>query len=90
MTVGMTEPTDELAMGVGRVEAFSDGVFAVAVTLLILNIARPPIGVNDPASALVTYLLNQWPSYLSYLMAFLYVIVPLTRLFRKPDAAAVL
>jgi uncharacterized membrane protein len=67
----MSEPSNDLVMGVGRVEAFSDGVFSVAVTLLVLNIARPTVGESDPAPALASYLLNQWPSYVSYVLAFL-------------------
>lgn len=53
----------------GRVEAFSDGVFAIIVTLLVLEIHRPVV----VAGQLGAQLLQNWPSYLSYLLAFLYV-----------------
>ena len=49
-----------------RIEAFSDGVFAIATTLLILEI-RVPIHSRDLGSAL----LHIWPSYLAYVTSFL-------------------
>jgi uncharacterized membrane protein len=44
----------------GRVEAFSDGVFAIAVTLLVLDL-RPPEVPGEFAHDLAA----QWPSYLA-------------------------
>jgi uncharacterized membrane protein len=52
----------------GRVEAFSDGVFAIAITLLILDI-KVPRGLSGPA-ALMAALLDQWPAYLAFLTSF--------------------
>ena len=49
-----------------RVEAFSDGVFAIAITLLVLEIAVPSGSEDDLLGALV----DQWPSYLAYLVSF--------------------
>lgn len=49
-------------------EAFSDGVFAIATTLLVLEITVPQIG-ND--GNLFQALLDLWPSYLAYLVSFL-------------------
>ena len=55
----------------GRVEAFSDGVFAVAITLLILNIEIPaPLLANLTDKALSTYLFNQWPMLLAFITSF--------------------
>ena len=57
----------------GRTEAFSDGVFAIAITLLILEIRVPhtePGG--EPLTAL---LLKQWPSYAAYVLSFLVIAV---------------
>lgn len=43
-----------------------DGVFAIAITLLVLEIAVPA-GTEDD---LLTALVDQWPSYLAYLVSF--------------------
>ena len=51
-----------------RLEAFSDGVFAIAVTLLVLEIKVPVL--TDPSASLGQALLRQWPSYLAYLLSF--------------------
>lgn len=52
-----------------RVEALSDGTFAIIITLLVLEIRRP-----DAASGRLAHeLLQEWPSYVAYLMAFVYV-----------------
>jgi uncharacterized membrane protein len=53
----------------GRIEAFSDGVFAVAITLLIFDVHVP----NATAGALGTGLLKQWPSYVSFLISFAFI-----------------
>jgi uncharacterized membrane protein len=52
-----------------RVEAFSDGVFAIVITLLVIEIHRPRVGPGE----LGTALLHAWPSYAAYALAFLYV-----------------
>jgi len=51
----------------GRVEAFSDGVFAIAITLLILEIRVP----EAEDGALWNDLLRLWPSYGAYAVSFL-------------------
>ena len=50
----------------GRLEAFSDGVFAIAVTLLILDIVVPAGSSDDLLKAVV----HLWPSYLAYVVSF--------------------
>ena len=52
-----------------RVEAFSDGVIAIAITLLVLEIGVDPADLADPWRALA----DQWPSYLAYVTSFLTV-----------------
>jgi uncharacterized membrane protein len=49
-----------------RLEAFSDGVFAIAITLLVLEIDVPEAAEGGLWSAL----LDQWPSYAAYLVSF--------------------
>ncbi len=52
-----------------RVEAFSDGVFAIAITLLVLEIHIGP----EAFEHLLRGLLDQWPAYLAYVTSFLTV-----------------
>ena len=47
-------------------EAFSDGVFAIAITLLILDIAVPAGSSDDVLRAIA----DEWPSYLAYFVSF--------------------
>ena len=53
------------AVGNARLEAFSDGVFAIAITLLVLTIPTP----ND-FRHLGDALTDQWPAYAAYLVSF--------------------
>jgi uncharacterized membrane protein len=54
----------------GRVEAFSDGVFAIALTLLILEIHVPHLAAGASNRELAAALLSLWPSYLAFLLSF--------------------
>jgi uncharacterized membrane protein len=58
-----------VGMSVGRLEAFSDGVLAIVITLLILDIKVPRGAHGD----LGTILGQQWPQYVAYLVSFLIV-----------------
>ena len=53
-------------MGKGRLEAFSDGVIGVAITLLVLNLRFD----DDPSTALTTQLGEHWPSFAAYVVSF--------------------
>ncbi len=52
-------------METGRLEAFADGVFAIAATLLILDVSA-----DRPGSALGHTVLHAWPEYVTYAVAF--------------------
>jgi uncharacterized membrane protein len=55
------------AAGTGRLEAFSDGVFAIAATLLVLEFS---VGTHE-GGHLGSSLLHLWPAYLAYVTSFL-------------------
>jgi uncharacterized membrane protein len=50
----------------GRLEAFSDGVFAIAITLLVLDVAIPASAERHLLRAVI----DLWPSYLGYVVSF--------------------
>lgn len=54
-----------------RTVAFSDGIFAIIITLLVLDLQQPEV---EPGR-LLSGLLRQWPTYLAYLTSYLYVAV---------------
>ena len=63
------EPTGGRLSESGRVEAFSDGVLAIALTLLALDLRVPASQPGDFGREL----LKQWPSYIAYLASFVYI-----------------
>jgi uncharacterized membrane protein len=63
------ERRSESLVSARRVEALSDATFAIIITLLVLEIHRPIVA----AGALAVALLKDWPSYLAYAVAFVYV-----------------
>jgi len=60
----------------GRLESFSDGVFAVAITLLVFNLQVPhlPAGAIS-VPALGSALFAQWPSYLTFITSFATILI---------------
>ena len=50
----------------GRLETFADGVFAIAITLLVLGIRTPA-----PTESLGSALAAQWPEFFAYVVSFL-------------------
>lgn len=58
----------------GRLEAFSDGVFAIAVTLLVLNLHVPePSGLNG--HPLYSALRQQGWAYVAYIISFAFILI---------------
>ena len=53
-------------MQTSRLEAFSDGVFAIAITLLVIEVRVPHAQEGELAAALAA----QWPSYVAYAISF--------------------
>jgi uncharacterized membrane protein len=54
------------AMGKGRFEAFSDGVLAIIITIMVLEL-------HVPHGESVAVLAQLWPVFLSYVLSFIYV-----------------
>lgn len=52
-----------------RLAQFTDGIFAISATLLVLNFAVPAIG-DGGNGALTQHLLEQWPRLLAFLLSF--------------------
>jgi uncharacterized membrane protein len=75
----------------GRLEAFSDGVFAIAITLLALELKVPqPAAVSS--HALAAALAQEWPAYLAFVTSFFTVLIMwvhhhiIFKLVRRADA----
>ena len=56
-------------MDKSRFEAFSDGVFAFAITLLVLGIVLPPLQ-HPSETQLSTALFGLWPNVIAYVLSF--------------------
>jgi uncharacterized membrane protein len=78
----------------GRLEAFSDGVIAVAITLLVLNIQVPAVNPHAPPGDCHTLgcaLARQWPVYAAFVTSFLTIGIiwinhhVMIRRLREPD-----
>jgi len=57
----------------GRIEAFSDGVFAIAITLLVLDLKVPAPSAAAHGLGLGALLLRQWASYLAFATSFAFI-----------------
>lgn len=58
-----------------RLETFCDGIFAIAITLLILDIKIPETAAIHSTEDLGQQLLLQWPSWFSFLLTFLTLLI---------------
>ena len=81
-------------MSTGRLEAFSDGVIAVAITLLVLYIQVPAVNPHAPPGECRTLgcaLARQWPVYAAFVTSFLTIGIiwinhhVMIRRLREPD-----
>jgi uncharacterized membrane protein len=67
----LEEEPEKRNEGMNRLLGFSDGVFAIAITLLILNIELPES--TGSAAVGISQLLEVWPDILSYVISFLVI-----------------
>jgi TMEM175 potassium channel family protein len=85
-----TKPITSFEVTTNRLEAFSDGVFAIAITLLIIEI-KVPSHDELKSQSLMTYILQLWPKYFAYILSFVMIGIYwanhhyLFRLFRRTD-----
>jgi len=70
----MTNQTDKQEKDTLRIEAFSDAVFAIAITLLVLelHVPKPAELGND---SLLTALGHDWPSYFGFILSFFTILI---------------
>jgi uncharacterized membrane protein len=70
----VNEITDD-EKATGRIEAFSDGVFAIAITLLVLELKVPARDEAATGAELLALLGRAWPSYAAYLVSFAMILI---------------
>src|SRR5260221_4097010 len=70
----LNDETSENRRETVRLEAFSDGIFAVAITLLVLDLRAPDPATLPPGGLLVA-LLNLWPAYAAYIISFVTILI---------------
>lgn len=71
----MAEPDTQPLISKGRLETLSDGVFAIVMTLLVLQLVTPIVSNAQTGEALNAALLALWPKFLSYSISFLVISV---------------
>jgi len=67
------EASDKGRLGLDRLIFFSDAVFAISITLLVLEIRLPAMEGSITNAKLVSSLLGLWPKYLAYVISFLVI-----------------
>jgi uncharacterized membrane protein len=70
------KPKAEIELTTHRIESFSDGVFAIAITLLVLELKVPRLpstAASGNPSSLTSALLSLWPSYFGYIFSFVMI-----------------
>lgn len=58
-----------------RIENFSDAVFAIAITLLVLDLHAPEVNAVKNGAELLAYLKNEWTSYLAFTLSFFSIFI---------------
>ncbi|WP_229403177.1 TMEM175 family protein [Micromonospora okii] len=67
----VVDEVGDLRSDTGRALSFSDAVFAIIITILVLDLRTPEV----PPGGLLHSLLDGWPVYLAYVTSYLYVAV---------------
>lgn len=63
----------ESGADIERIVYFSDAVFAIAITILVLNLRLPEIPASQAASVLPGAIAGLWPKFLSYVISFVLI-----------------
>ena len=58
-----------------RIEGFSDGVFAIAITLLVLDLDLPAENSINNGNDLLIFMKNQWPTFLAFVLSFFSIFI---------------
>jgi uncharacterized membrane protein len=58
-----------------RLEMFSDGVFAIAITILILEMKLPPVESIHSNADIWNYLIKLWPSFFALTLTFMIILI---------------
>jgi uncharacterized membrane protein len=66
----MISESTRFELGKNRIEALSDGIFAIVMTLLILEFRVPELPHNAPNVQVLPALLNLWPKFATYVVTF--------------------
>jgi uncharacterized membrane protein len=64
----MSAETTTFEIGKNRIEALSDGIFAIVMTLLILELHVPNLPPTAPNVEVTPALIALWPKFVSYLV----------------------
>jgi uncharacterized membrane protein len=67
----MQAESRSFALGKNRIEALSDGIFAIAMTLLVLELHIPDLPPNAPNVQVAPALFKLWPKFLTYAVSFI-------------------
>ncbi|MEN4760740.1 TMEM175 family protein [Chryseobacterium sp. C39-AII1] len=59
----------------GRIEGFSDGVFAIAITLLVLDLHVPEADAINNGNEILIFMKNQWPTFLAFILSFFSIFI---------------
>ncbi len=58
-----------------RIEGFSDAVFAIAITLLVLDLHVPEENTISNGNDLLVFMKNQWPAFLAFFLSFFSIFI---------------